>query len=99
MSGMTPEGKVKKKVKTCLELMGAYYVMPIGTGYGNAGAPDFLACYKGRYIGIETKAGKGKPTALQLSNLDKIIETGGVALVINEDNVDSLKTIILESMK
>jgi len=79
--GTTPEGKVKKKIKTCIELIGAYYAMPMGTGYGNAGVPDFLICYKGRFIGIEAKANGGKPSALQLKNLDQIIEAGGLAFV------------------
>ena len=39
----TPERKVKDKIKAILEKNGAYYAMPIGSGYGHAGVPDFLA--------------------------------------------------------
>jgi len=99
MSGMTPEGKVKKKVKTCLELLGAYYAMPVASGFGNAGVPDFLICYKGRFIAIETKANGGKATALQLKNLDQIIEAGGVSMIVDENNVGNLKEMIQESIK
>lgn len=99
MSGVTPEGKVKKKVKTCLELLGAYYAMPVASGFGNAGVPDFLVCYKGRYIAIETKANGGKPTALQLKNLDQIIEAGGIAWIVDENNVGNLKELIMETVK
>mgnify|MGYP006291356847 CR=1 FL=1 len=88
---MTPEAKVKKKIKDILNKLGAYYVMPHGAGYGNAGAPDFIVCYKGRFIGIEAKAGDGKPTALQLYNLTQIRKSGGVSFVINEDNIDDLE--------
>ena len=66
---MTPEAKVKKKVRDVLKALGAYYVMPITGGYGNSGAPDFVVCLRGRFIGIECKAGKGKTTALQEKNL------------------------------
>lgn len=96
---MTPEGKVKNKVKKVLTGVGAYWAMPMGTGFGNAGVPDFIACYRGRFIGIECKANGGKPTALQLKNLDQIIESGGLAFVIDEVNVENLEDLIKESIK
>ena len=87
----TPERKVKSLVRKVLEELGAYYVMPVTGGYGNSGAPDFLVCLRGRFIGIECKAGKGKTTALQEKNLSQITQSGGIALVINEDGVSTLK--------
>jgi pantoate kinase len=87
----TPEAKTKKQIKKLLDEAGAYYVMPIGTGYGNSGVPDFLICHKGRFIGVEAKAGSNKPTALQESHLAKIRAAVGIALVINEDNMDTLR--------
>jgi hypothetical protein len=83
----TPEAKVKKQIRAILDGYGAYYAMPIGSGYGNSGVPDFLVCYKGWFIGIEAKAGQGKVTALQEFNLNKITKAGGVTLVINEVNM------------
>jgi hypothetical protein len=53
--------------------------------------PDFLICHKGRFIGVEAKAGSNKPTALQESHLAKIRAAVGIALVINEDNMDTLR--------
>lgn len=84
---MTPEAKVKAKVRTVLEELGAYYVMPVTGGFGRQGAPDFLVCLQGKFIGIECKAGKNKPTPLQEKNLDQIRKAGGEALVVNEDNL------------
>ena len=66
--------------------------MPVTGGYGNSGAPDFLVCLNGKFIGIETKAGKGKTTLLQDLNLDKIRKAEGFALVIREEDVASLDT-------
>ena len=86
----TPEVKVKKVVRQVLDGLGAYYVMPVTNGYGNSGAPDFLVCLQGRFIGIECKAGKNKPTALQELNLN----AGGVALVVNETNVVNLNSLL-----
>lgn len=86
----TPESKVKARVKLILKNLGAYYVMPVTSGYGNSGAPDFLVCIRGKFIGIECKSGNKKPTALQLKNLDLIDKAGGWTFVINEENVSSL---------
>ena len=87
---MTPEGKVKAKLKKVLKDNDIYYVMPATGGYGNSGAPDFLICLNGVFVGIETKAAGNKPTALQQMNLDKIKDSGGLALVVNESNVDKV---------
>ena len=91
---MTPEAKVKKRIKETLDSMGAYFLQPIGTGFGSNGAPDIVACYKGFFIGVEAKAGKGKTTALQQFNLTRIRAMGGLALVINEENVSQLRELI-----
>ena len=48
---MTPEGKVKAKIKKVLKDKDIYYVMPATGGYGNSGAPDFLICLNGKFIG------------------------------------------------
>ena len=94
----TPEAKVKAKIKAILKEHGAYYAMPIGTGLGNSGVPDFLVCHNGKFLGIEAKAGKGKTTALQEKNLRDIDRAGGLTLVITEENIDVLE-MMLEAMK
>ena len=96
---MTPEKAVKIKIQAILKDLGAYYAMPIGTGYGNAGVPDFLICLNGSFIAIEAKAGKGKTTALQDKNLRQIEAAGGYALIVNEDNLPELRSLLLEQMK
>jgi hypothetical protein len=90
----TPEAKVKAKIKDILKKHNVYYAMPIGTGFGNAGVPDFLCCVNGKFLAIEAKAGKGTTTALQEKNLRNIREEGGVALVINETNLADIETHI-----
>lgn len=92
---MTPEAKVKKKVVTMLKDAGAYYFYPVTGGYGRSGVPDIVACLSGNFVGIECKAGNNKPTPLQKKNLDEILSAGGVALVINENNMDAVADIIL----
>lgn len=96
---MTPERKVKAKVIAIVKKMGGYYCMPVTGGFGNSGVPDILVCYKGRFIGIECKAGKGKLTALQQHNINAIELSGGLALVVNESNVDEVQQLIEEHVK
>lgn len=91
---MTPEGKVKAGVKKVLKDLNAYYVMPMGTGFGNAGVPDFIVCYRSKFVGIECKAGGNKPTALQYKNLKDIQDCGGVALVVDESNINQLREVL-----
>ena len=95
----TPEAKVKAKIKAILKAHNVYYAMPIGTGYGSSGVPDFLCCVNGNFVAIEAKAGKGKTTALQEKNLKAINESGGIAVVINENNVDKLDNWITNGCK
>lgn len=90
----TPESKVKKQVVAQLKALGAYYFYPVTGGYGASGVPDIVGCYRGRFFGIECKAGKNKPTALQTKNLEAIAAAGGVALVINETNVLDLARLL-----
>jgi len=85
---ITPEGKVKDKIKKVLKERGIYFVMPSTGGYGSSGAPDILVCHKGKFYGIECKAGNNQPTALQRDNLERIEENGGYAFVVNETNVN-----------
>lgn len=92
---MTPEAKVKKKVKDILKELGAYYTMPVTGGYGNSGVPDFIICIAGLFYGIECKANGGKPTALQLKHMDDIRKAGGIAVIVDETNVANLRKELL----
>jgi hypothetical protein len=82
---MTPEAKVKDKIKKILKAENVYYAMPHGAGYGNAGVPDFLCCVAGKFLAIEAKAKGGKPTALQVKNMEDIKQAGGLSLVVDEE--------------
>jgi pantoate kinase len=84
----TPEAKVKAKIKKILKDHSVYFAMPIGTGYGSSGVPDFLCCVNGNFLAIEAKAGKGTTTALQDKNIREIKESGGMAVVIAEEQLE-----------
>lgn len=93
---MTPEGAVKKQVRKILNAHGVYYFFPATHGYGRSGVPDVVCCYKGRFIAVECKAGGGKATALQERELRRIRDAGGVALVVNENNLNELENLLTE---
>lgn len=87
---ITPEKRVKNSVVAVLKEHGAYYFYPIGSGYGSSGVPDIIVCYRGRFIGIECKAGKNTLSALQRQNIERIDAAGGLTLVVNETNINQV---------
>jgi len=91
---LTPEKKVKNAVAKILDEYGAYYFYPATGGFGRSGVPDIIVCFKGHFIGIECKAKKNTPTALQLRELQKITIAGGDTVVVNEDNIDVVRSIL-----
>ena len=90
---MTPEGKVKAKVKEYLKEIGAWYYMPVSNGMGRVGCPDILVCYDGKFIAIETKApGKrGNTTPNQEREIADITRANGLTLVA--DDVEQVKEL------
>ena len=90
---MTPEGKVKKKIKEYLVTTGAWYYMPVSNGMGRVGCPDILVCYKGYFLAFEVKSpGKiANTTANQDREIAGINNAKGVAIV-----VDSVEQVMEE---
>lgn len=88
----TPEGKVKTKVKKILDQYGALHFSPMGTGYGVSGVSDIIVLYRGKFIAIECKADEKKlPTELQKRFLQRVVDWGGIGLLIHNKNIDLLE--------
>ena len=51
------EKVIETRVKKFLSEIGAYFVKIHGSNFQEPGIPDIISCYKGYFIGIETKAG------------------------------------------
>jgi len=83
---MTPEGKVKEQCKLLLKTYGIWYYMPVQNGMGTVGIPDIIACWKGRFLAIETKApGKrSNTTPNQERVLAEIAAHGGMQIVVDD---------------
>lgn len=93
----TPESKVKAKCVDIIKKHGAYYFFPAQNGYGRAGIPDIIVCFKGLFLGVECKAGFNKPTALQEREMTEIHKAGGSAMVVREDTTDMLNNWFMEN--
>lgn len=93
----TPEKKVKDAVVKLLKEFNVYYFFPGTHGYGRSGVPDIICCVKGKFLAIECKAGKNKPTELQEREIDKICKAGGTAIVIREDTIPTLRLLLQET--
>jgi hypothetical protein len=94
-SKVTPEGKVKIKIKELLRKYRAYWHMPVQNGMG-APALDFHVCHNGRYLGIEAKAPGKEPTPRQLITAREITEAGGVVFFCDGTNLDNLELWLME---
>lgn len=83
---MTPEGRVKAAVKNTLSRFDDLYQhWPVQNGMG-APTLDCVACYRGVYFAIETKAPGKKPTPRQENTIREMRAAGGTVFVI--DSVD-----------
>ena len=90
----TSEKKVKDKIVAILKDEGVYYFFPATHGFGRSGVPDIICCVGGKFLGIEVKAGKNKPTLLQVRELERIRIAGGVAIVANDENWDMVRDLV-----
>lgn len=84
---MTPEGKVKARVKKVLKAAGAYQFWPVQMGYG-AATVDCIGCYKKMFYAIETKAPGKHPTPRQELTIKDMRDAEGAVFVIGESFED-----------
>jgi penicillin-binding protein-related factor A (putative recombinase) len=86
---------VKKEVKAILKKYKVAYFMPSASIYGKVGSHDFICCYQGRFITIETKAGKKKPSDMQTDFAEKVQAQRGTCLLINEHNYKVVEQVLI----
>ena len=93
---MKKERDVKEEVKKALAKYAGriWWFMPVPTGFGVQGVPDFVCCANGRFLGIETKFGSNGLTKFQVKQMEAIIETGGAHMIINETNVHQIEAVL-----
>ena len=87
----TPEGKVKDQIKALLKQHDTWYFLPVSSGFGVHGIPDFVGCHNGRCFGVEAKAEGKKASALQLRQ-KTLMEAAGAAWFL-VDGAEGLKEV------
>lgn len=88
------EKQFETQVKAFLKDSGCWFLKTWSNGVQREGVPDLLVCCNGLFIGVELKAPKGKPSALQLWNIDQIRLAGGIAMVLYPDQFEQFKHMI-----
>lgn len=91
-----PEKQYELKIRRFLDNLGAWHLKTYSDGVQRAGVPDILACVKGHFVAIEVKSETGRPTALQVWNIEKIREAGGIAMVLYPDGFDEFKRLMIK---
>ena len=89
-----PEKKFENKLKKYLDSKGAWYVKYFANAYTPSGIPDILVSLNGYFIAIEVKAENGKPSDLQLYNLNKIAKSGGIGILLYPSGFKDFKNYI-----
>ena len=92
---MAAEKNFENKVKAFLKDQGCWVLKYWGGGeFTKAGIPDLLVCCNGHFLGIELKGPKGRPSELQLWNIEQIKKAGGIAMVLYPQDFEDFKTLI-----
>ena len=88
------EQDIQRKIIKYLESIGAYVVKVVASN--KSGTPDIIACYRGIFLAIEVKRPETKTNVseLQIYNIKKIKDAGGVAIV--SWDLDTVKATIEE---
>lgn len=78
---MQPEYRIVQNIKKLIRTRGGWCVKIHGGPYQDAGTPDILACYKGRFVAIEVKTSRGVVRPEQRAAQRAITGSGGYALI------------------
>lgn len=93
---MEKEKSFENRVKRYLKSKDIYYFKYFGNAYSTPGILDLTLCVKGKFIGVEIKAEKGKVSTLQEYNINRIKDSGGIAIVLRPSGFDDFKKQIEE---
>lgn len=82
MAGVKPREKsVRRAIRKELVQLGGYWMAIHGSPY-QPRTIDIVGCLRGRFVGLELKRPKGKPTSHQRITLKRIQDAGGIAGVV-----------------
>lgn len=91
---MAAEKNFENKAKKFLKEKGCWTLKTWSNGVQRSGVPDLLVCCNGYFLGVELKAPNGKPSELQIYNINKIIQTGGFGLILYPSQFEEFKNLV-----
>nr|DAS60806.1 MAG TPA: Nuclease [Caudoviricetes sp.] len=98
---LASEKNFENRIKDFLKSEGCYFIKywsgnaQNGKKFTRDGVPDILCCCRGFFLGIEVKAPNGKPSPLQIYNLNQIDKSGGFAILLYPEQFQLFKNFIL----
>ncbi len=83
------EDRLIGQIMVYLRQRGCYAIRTHGHDFGEMGVcrpgiPDIVACYRGRFLGIEVKTRKGGVRAMQRREMEAVRESHGVGFVARD---------------
>jgi len=93
------EKNFENRIKNYLEKNNCWFVKYFANGFTASGIPDILCCINGRFVGIEVKQEKGKPSPLQKVHLKRIKDAGGIGVIAYPSGYEQLKNLIDNLLK
>jgi len=85
------ESALNKKIKAKLSQIPGIFFFKAADRH-TAGIPDYIICWDGKFIAIESKRAGEKPRKLQEFVIDKINKSGGIAIYV--DNYQSFEEFV-----
>ena len=88
------EATIQKAIFDYLKSLGVWCFAFKASICNERGVPDIICCYKGRFIGLEVKTARGRPSTIQKAQIRRINCAMGKAKVVR--SVEDVKEIIKE---
>ena len=85
------ESKIQAKIMLYLKACPDTYAFKVMKASTN-GVPDIIACVQGKFIALEVKSEKGRPSKLQIVAQRRIKEAGGESYIVR--SVEEVQEII-----
>ena len=88
------EKTFQTKLIKLIEKNNGYVVKFNASAISKIGVPDLLACINGKFVGLEVKKENGKPSEIQLWNIEQIKKSGGIAMVVKPSDYENIEKLI-----
>jgi Holliday junction resolvase len=86
------EATIQKAILDYLKSLGAWCFAFKASICNERGVPDIICCYKGRFIGLEVKTARGRPSSIQKAQIRRINCAMGKAKVVR--SVEEVKEVL-----